>query len=73
MRQRPIRGLPHREREPAAALVGYRRASSADDRQSRDLQRDAPLAAGGLRPRTVIQAECDQAGGLAEDLYERAS
>ena len=39
VRQRLIRGLPH-------MLVGYMRVSSADERQSVDLQRDALLTAG---------------------------
>ena len=39
MRQTGIKGFPH-------MLVGYMRVSSADDRQTVDLQRDAMLAAG---------------------------
>ena len=39
MRQPRIEGFPH-------MLVGYMRVSSADERQSVDLQRDALLAAG---------------------------
>ncbi len=44
-------------------LVGYRRVSSADDRQSVDLQRDA-LLAGGVDERHLHQ---DMASGSRDD------
>ncbi len=44
-------------------LVGYMRVSSADDRQSTDLQRDALLAA-GVDPRHIHQ---DRASGARDD------
>ena len=56
VRQPWIKGFPH-------MLVGYMRVSSADDRQSVDLQRDALLAA-GVDGRHLHQ---DKASGARDD------
>src|SRR3954447_12885824 len=56
VRQRRIRGLPH-------MLVGYMRVSSADERQSVDLQRDA-LRTAGVDER---QLHVDKASGARDD------
>ena len=48
-------------------LVGYMRVSSADDRQTVDLQRDA-LVAAGVDPRNL---HTDKASGARDDLKAR--